>query len=120
MPEQNNDELESIIRAGRRLPGGDIHVTMPNGHQYRGPIRGIDVNGDTLTITCWWMAASIRNRAWRAVQEPSEFSFELPLVEDPFLFSNGETSFTYENMRVRLYPRGGNKLQPSLVLGLTE
>jgi hypothetical protein len=115
-----------------QLVGGDIlHLEPPEG-AFRGPINSIQIEAGRLVVTTEWTAHTLMSSyqpvgKWTLWREGQRFVYNLNEVpgrglttSPPSDIGEGCICFTalFDTVRVTLFPRGGNKLDPANVVGL--
>ena len=104
----------------RTFEGGQLETQNPGeGYHYRAQITSIELNGDELVATLeWW--ASLTTDGW--VVDDHELSFKVSTVIYRATQIGGDRlclRSPYTKDLTVLYPKGGSRLEPSKVQGLT-
>jgi len=126
-----NDLLEMRKSGEQQLVGGDaLHIEFPEG-MFRGPIKDIHIQGNTLVIVNEWTARAPVNHkglqmgCWEKATTPdpnanvnvTEYRIMDGVMSPPKGIGDGRIYFTHAFARVTLFPQGGSKLHPELVRG---
>lgn len=128
----HGSQLTEVIRKEKRmrwidlvqrddLVGGDIE-TQEDGEVFRGPIKSVTLEGDCLVIDTEWLALKQPGKTgWHVYVSPfcsaTRISLSAPPPQD---IGEGRILFTLRMCAIcTIFPRGGGKLEPSVVEGLT-